>query len=65
MAGDEVTTVKGKKTAEFLRRYCNAKLPHLRFSECVDVKDCPNALRLESVYVVDMHQIPEGDQDGK
>ena len=65
LSGGGATTTKGKKTAQLLRRYCNAKLPHARFADRVDITDCPSALRVESVYVVDMLQIPEHDRDGR
>ena len=29
LSGGETTSTKGKKTAQLLRRYCNAKLPHI------------------------------------
>lgn len=65
LAGGGATTAKGKKTAQALRRYCSTKLPHARFAERVNIADCPNSLRVESVYVVDMLQIPEQDRDGR
>ena len=65
LSGGGATTTKGKRTAQLLRRYCNAKLPHTRFTERVNIADCPNSLRVESVYVVDMLQMPEHDRNGR
>jgi hypothetical protein len=65
VSGGSATTPKNKKTAEKLRHYCNTKLPHARFADRVNIPDCPSSLRLESVYVVDMHQMPERDRNGR
>jgi hypothetical protein len=59
------TTPKNRKTAEVLRKYCNVALPHARFADRIRVTNCPSALRVESVYIVDMKCIPEDQRNGR
>jgi hypothetical protein len=59
------TTPKNRKTAEVLRKYCNLALPYTRFADRIPVTNCPSALRVESVYIVDMKCIPENKRNGR
>jgi len=59
------TTPTNRKTAEVLRKYCSLALPHARFADRIRVANCPSALRVESVYIVDMKCMPEDRRNGR
>ena len=56
-------TQKNCRMAYTLQKYCNLALPHTRFAERMQVPDCPTALHVESVYIIDMIGIPENKCD--
>jgi hypothetical protein len=59
------TSTKNRKTAEVLKKYCNLALPYARFADRTHVANCPTALRVESVYIIDMRCIPENRRNGR
>lgn len=58
-------TPKNRRMAEVLKRYCNLSLPYARFAERMKVPECPTALRVESVYIIDIKGIPEYQRNGR
>jgi hypothetical protein len=65
LAGGQAATKPNQKTAEDLRRYCRTKLPHQRFAERITIPNCPTALRMESVYSIDLLPIPINKRHGR
>lgn len=58
-------TQSNLRMGDALQRYCNLALPHARSVERMDVTDCPTALRVESVYIIDMKSIQENKRNGR
>jgi hypothetical protein len=58
-------TPKNRKTADVLKKFCNIALPYARFADRIRETDSPSALRVESVYIVDMKCIPENKRNGR
>lgn len=65
LACGDPQTAKNKRTAESLKHYCEVKLPHMRYRDRINIDSCPCDLRVETVYVADMFQLPVGHRDGK
>ena len=58
-------TQNNSRMGDVLKRYCNLALPHTRFVERTQVPNCPTALRVESVYNIDLKCIPEPQRNGR
>jgi hypothetical protein len=58
-------TPNNRRMADALQRYCDLGLPHKRFADRMQIPDCPTALRVESVYIIDMNCIPEDKRTGR
>ena len=58
-------TPRNQRMADTLQRYCELGLPHKRFAQRMQIPDCPTALRVESVYIIDMNCIPEDKRTGR
>lgn len=65
LAGAFALGKKNNVKAKSLLSYCKTKMPHQRFKDRTLHKECPKSLRVESVYCIDMTDIPDKDRNGK